>query len=255
MTEVNLPANVRTVNLGVSYSDVTRQVWVSLMFIIPIMGIYEVAIVLSQAGQNNAVNSALKVPFMLLGQLLGRQWIQWFNAFLILLFFWVGCLHEDRGGHVNVKLFVFMALESVLWGVLLSGATLLPLKTVLPNSLAAPIRSREFVGITLSVGAGMYEEILFRHLLAGQLCSYLTGSRGWRGPMEAFAVVLSLVLSSGLFSAMHYVGPLGDVFTMTSFLFRFGAGIALGIIYFTRGLGIAVYAHATYDVLLVLGLV
>ena len=251
MTELTPPANVRTVNLGVSYSDVTRQVWVSLMFIIPIMGIYEVAIVLSQAGQNNAVNSALKVPFMLLG----RQGVQWFNGLLILLFFWVGCLHEDKGGHVSAKLFVFMAFESVLWGVLLSGATLLPLKTVLPNSLAAPIRSREFVGITLSVGAGMYEEILFRHLLAGQLCSYLTGSRGWRGPMETLAVVLSLVLSSGLFSAMHYVGPLGDVFTTTSFLFRFGAGIALGIIYFTRGLGIAVYAHATYDVLLVLGLV
>jgi len=58
-----------------------------------------------------------------------------------------------------------------------------------------------------------------------------------------------------VFSWMHYVGELGDVFTMTSFIFRFGAGIALGIIYFTRGLGIAVYAHATYDVMLVLGLV
>ena len=233
------------------YAETSRKLWVSLMFIVPIMGLYEVCIAVSDPAQNNAVNSALKLPFFLLG----RPGIFIFNLLLIAAFFWVGCRHEDDGAEVSARLFVFMAIESAAWGILLSAATLLPLKTLWPNSLTAPIWSREFVGITLSVGAGVYEEILFRHFLAGHLCHYLVHNRGWRGLLETLAVVISLVVSSAVFSAMHYVGPAGDVYAHTSFLFRFGAGMALGVIYFTRGLGIAVYAHATYDVFLVLGLV
>lgn len=238
-------------SLGLHYAEFSSKLWVSLMFIVPIMGLYEVCIAVSEPAQNNAVNSALKLPL----SLLGKPGIQVFNILLIAIFFWVGCRHEEDGAEVSGRLFLFMAVESAAWGVLLSTATLLPLKTLWPNSLAAPIRSREFVGITLSVGAGMYEEILFRHLLAGNLCHYLVQNRGWKGLLETLAVVISLVLSSAVFSAMHYVGPAGDAFALTSFLFRFGAGMALGIIYFSRGLGIAVYAHATYDVMLVMGLV
>ena len=237
--------------LGLHYTETSSKLWVSLMFIVPLMGLYEVAITASQAELNNAVNSALKLPFLLMG----RHGIMWFNALLIGAFFWVGCRHEDEGGEIGLPLFSFMLVESVGWGVLLSMATLLPLNALWPNSLSAPIRSREFLGITLSVGAGIYEEILFRHLLGGLLYKSLVHSLGWRGRWESLAVVVSLLLSAAAFSGMHYLGPCGDVYTLPSFLFRFGAGIALGLLYFTRGLGITVYAHATYDVLLVLGLV
>ncbi len=233
------------------YADTSRRLWVSLMFILPIMGLYEFALMVSGSELNNAVNSALKVPF----RMLGAKGLIWFNLMLIPAFFWVGCRLEREGGEVGVRLFSLMLGESVCWGIMLSALTLLPLKTVWPNSLSAPIGRLEMLGIILSVGAGVYEELLFRHLLAGEVYRYLVHDRGWSGARETLAVVLVLVGSSALFSYMHYVGPYGDAFTMTSFLFRFGAGMALCLIYFTRGLGIAVYAHATYDVLLVLGLV
>lgn len=237
--------------LGVHYADSSKQLWISLMFILPIMGLYELSIALSEPGQNNAVVCALKLPLALMG----KEWLQVFNATLIVVFFWIGCRHEEDGYPVTVRLFVCMAIESAAWGVVLSAATLLPLRTLWPGSMSAPFCTREFVGITLSVGAGMYEELLFRHLLLGQVVQYLRHNRRWRGRMETLAVVLSLVASSVIFSAMHYVGQPGDTFGMTSFLFRCGGGMALGLIYLTRGLGIAVYAHATYDVLLVVGLV
>ena len=50
---------------------------------------------------------------------------------------------------------------------------------------------------------------------------------------------------------MHYTGAIGDSFSVHSFLFRFVAGIILSAIFIFRGLGIAVYTHATYDVLTV----
>ena len=236
---------------GVSYFETSRQPWLNFMFIAPLMGLYEFGLLASDAGMNNAVNSALKIPFLILG----KEGLLWFNAALIPVFFWFGCRHEDEGAEIGVKLYTMMAAESLAWGLLLSGATLLPLKTLWPNSLAAPFHSRQFIGITLSMGAGVYEEILFRHILAGMVYLYLVKGCGWTGWREAAAVVLCLLSSSAIFSAMHYYGPLGDAWNWTSFIFRFGAGIALGLIYFTRGLGIAVYAHAIYDVLLVLGLV
>ena len=50
---------------------------------------------------------------------------------------------------------------------------------------------------------------------------------------------------------MHYVGTAADTFTMNSFLFRLAAGIVLSAIFVFRGLGIAVYTHTIYDVLVI----
>jgi hypothetical protein len=55
-----------------------------------------------------------------------------------------------------------------------------------------------------------------------------------------------------LFTAMHYVGTLGDVFTNANFTFRALSGVILSAIFLFRGLGIAVYTHAIYDVLSVI---
>ena len=51
-----------------------------------------------------------------------------------------------------------------------------------------------------------------------------------------------------LFSLAHYVGPGGDTFAIHSFLFRFLAGALFGIIFLGRGLAVAVYTHAIYDI-------
>ena len=64
--------------------------------------------------------------------------------------------------------------------------------------------------------------------------------------------IWALVIGAALFSLFHYVGELGDPFELDSFLFRWIAGGILGAIYLCRGLGIAVYTHAIYDILVVL---
>ena len=61
----------------------------------------------------------------------------------------------------------------------------------------------------------------------------------------------SPVLSAVLFSVVHYIGPMGDYFTLDSFLFRFLFGLILNGIYVTRGFGVAAWTHALYDVIIV----
>jgi hypothetical protein len=47
------------------------------------------------------------------------------------------------------------------------------------------------------------------------------------------------------------MGPTGDSYSLSSFSFRLVAGIVLSAIFVFRGLGIAVYTHAIYDILVI----
>ena len=101
--------------------------------------------------------------------------------------------------------------------------------------------------LVLSIGAGLYEELIFRVVLVGGLCWMLSKvmTKSW------MAYVMAAILGALLFSAVHYIGALGDPFTMASFTFRFLFGLALNGIFLARGFGVAAWTHAIYDVLVV----
>jgi hypothetical protein len=65
----------------------------------------------------------------------------------------------------------------------------------------------------------------------------------------ALAYGAGVILSSLLFSLAHYVGPLGDAFSVYSFTFRFFAGMFFAGVLLVRGFGIAAGTHAAYDML------
>jgi len=58
-------------------------------------------------------------------------------------------------------------------------------------------------------------------------------------------------LSALLFSAVHYIGSMGDAFTLGSFLYRFLFGLILNGIYVWRGFGVAAWTHAIYDIMVI----
>jgi hypothetical protein len=87
--------------------------------------------------------------------------------------------------------------------------------------------------------------VLFRLLLLPALV-WLFSRLGFSA---AAAGLLGLVGSSVLFSLAHYVGPLGDAFTLYSFTFRVLAGLFFAVLFSLRGFGIAAGTHATYDML------
>ncbi|MDP9349538.1 MAG: CPBP family glutamic-type intramembrane protease, partial [Gemmatimonadota bacterium] len=103
-------------------------------------------------------------------------------------------------------------------------------------------------GIVLSLGAGIYEELLFRVLLAGGLFVLFRQS----GLPRLRAGVFATLVSALAFSAFHYVGPYGDPWALPSFTFRFLAGLAFSALFLVRGFGIAAWTHALYDVFLLL---
>jgi hypothetical protein len=145
-----------------------------------------------------------------------------------------------------------MTMESIVYALLLGavigGLTQWVLHGVsqLPLSIdAGPLASLSFrEGVVLSLGAGFYEELVFRVILVGGIFAILRGSGLERRPAGIFSAILAALL----FSAFHYIGPYGDPWAIPSFLFRFLAGLAFSVLFLVRGFGITAWTHALYDI-------
>lgn len=137
-----------------------------------------------------------------------------------------------------------MVVESVLLAVpLVALGTLL--SYLLPRIMLAGVS-----GLTtpqtaaLCVGAGLYEELIFR-LMILTFVSLLAGERKRSG-------VLAVLVSAVLFSAYHYLGA--EPFHPRTFTFRTLAGIYFGALFLFRGFGVTAGSHAAYDLVVVFGL-
>lgn len=100
--------------------------------------------------------------------------------------------------------------------------------------------------IAVSVGAGIYEELLFRLGLIGLL---LVVFEDVLGTPRRTAVAIAVGLSALAFMAYHPLRGEGGGIMPSRVVFYLGAGVYFGILYTARGFGIAVGAHAAYDIL------
>ena len=73
-------------------------------------------------------------------------------------------------------------------------------------------------------------------------------STGPAGP----AYFVAVVFAAAVFSLCHFHFPHFEDFEADAFFFRFGAGVVLGAIFCLRGIGVAIYTHALYNVILIL---
>lgn len=99
----------------------------------------------------------------------------------------------------------------------------------------------------LSLGAGIYEELIFR-LIAFTLLSLLLLDLLKLPKLVALGTMI--VVPAVLFSLYHYLG--NEVPSLRSFVFRTAAGVYFGVIFVLRGFGVTAGCHAAYDILIVL---
>ena len=162
-------------------------------------------------------------------------------------------VRDKRGGRISVSTLGAMLGESLLlaliFGLVVGTAT---------AQLVGPLRSLAAGGglegsalsrLTLSLGAGLYEELLFRVVIVALLAN---GFRLLFRVSRLAAGITATVIGALLFSAFHYIGPLGEPLQLESFVFRALAGLAFSGLYLTRGFGITAWTHALYDVAVLL---
>jgi hypothetical protein len=230
----------------------------SLLFALPLLALYEVlalALSGSELGEvRNGADVLLKSVFIALG---GRYGVGAFSVVLVAAGAFFVVRDRRANGPIQASVFPRMLLESALYAVLLGGVasaltTLLlhgRLSIIAPSgpppdamaSFALPTQ------LMISLGAGIYEELVFRVLLVTGLAAL---ARGLFRLHPGAAGVFAAVVGALIFSLFHYIGPYGDDLTLGSFTFRAIAGLLFSGLYLLRGFGITAWSHALYDVLL-----
>lgn len=161
-----------------------------------------------------------------------------------LLFLW-----RNHRAPLRAVYLLGVVLESTLYSLLLGSVVLFILDKT-PVLMVATGNGLP-VQLTLSLGAGLYEELLFRVLLFGGLAALLKAFhlQSW------VSLLLAASISSVLFSAAHHIGSLGEPFEWGRFAYRLVSGFLFTGLYVGRGFGITSLTHALYDIWVTVGLV
>lgn len=244
-----------------SYLQVSRTPIHSLILVAPFLLVYEIGVLALQLvlREFHVRNGADVLIHEVLRQGLGIS-----ALFVSVLVLAIGlAIWQWRSGEslrFNPRTVGLMFLESALFATALYVVPW-QLYWYLTGGADAPARGSTETGsvevstllkdVVLSCGAGVYEEFLFRVILVTLIAA--AGMRLFK--MERVrAGMVAVLLGALLFSLAHYVPPHGDPIDWTlpfwvGFVFRTVAGVYFAALYYFRCFGVAVGAHAFYDIL------
>jgi hypothetical protein len=226
------------------YLEESRQPFVSLVFILPILASYEIGVRLVNVGRKlptiNGADAILKHTFQAFG-----FYGSLISALCIILTLVLLQLHKHLPWRVRSATLIVMIFESIVVALPLFGLDKLVNAVLLA---AGPSGTSVPETLILSLGAGVYEEYLFRMLLLGGLLGL---GRTLFRRRDTLTQALCVIVSAVLFSIFHHLGPYGDSFDLRIFAFRTIAGVYFAWIYLARGFGISVGCHTCYNLLVV----
>ena len=219
--------------------------WAALLFVLPWVVVYELGTwyftydPAAQTEQRIVAFSLLRDSLAALGA--SARWVAPASVISILL--GLSLLHRERRG-LPLTTIVGMHVESMALAlpILLLGMAIvrLPLaNAVTPEPLGE--------AVILSIGAGVYEELVFRLIAMTALHFFFVDFLLMR---SHWATPLTIVISALIFSLYHYWGP--EQFSPQTFVFRTLAGLYFGGVMISRGFGVTVGSHAGYDICIVL---
>ena len=232
--------------LTISYWNVTKNIYYSLLFILPMLFLYEGMCWIQYFDKSVEIRNGADVLIRHLVMGIGDNSELIYGLILLIIFFGVMFYNRDavKNGQFKFTFLLLMIAESIFWCI---GFVIV--MSISENMLLSIMERNIIPGqYYLAIGAGIWEELLFRVGAIGLLLNFLTKVLGYS---EFNSVIISITFSALIFSIFHYLGPFGDNFTYKSFYLRSFAGIFLGSLYLFRGFGITVYTHIFYDMAII----
>lgn len=158
---------------------------------------------------------------------------------LVLLICSAICLHRRPSLSIKIQYFPIMIFESSVYAFTV-GLMVSKLSRFIMLS-AASTDQPLLIQIGLALGAGGYEELIFRALFFYYTAFMLIEGGGMRCEP---AYYIAALFSSAVFVWIHYWNMPFDLY---SALFRFLAALMFCILYYLRGLGVTTLTHVFYD--------
>ncbi len=249
---------ISTVHRSTDYWSQTRQPLSCLVFLLPLLVLYEAGVLWLRSESRATIRNGADYWM--------RSWLYqagfdyvFLLPILVVAILLVWHMWGQYPWNISSDTLVGMFAESLLFafGLVVLGQlqdlifqqvqiSVFSMASHAHGEPAVVIAGRLAVARIISfVGAGVYEEFMFR------LCLLPVGYAAFRILLlpEKWAALLAVLSTSLLFSLAHYIGSSADQFSLFSFTFRAFAGLFFAGLFLIRGFGITVGCHAFYDVL------
>lgn len=247
-----------------AYLEESRTPLVCLLFTLPFFISYHLGVYLigqiDQKGYANGADVALSVALNYLG--IGGPLISFFFVVVVFVFLQQ---YSGRPFRARAGTLALMVLESMLFALPLFALGSILTWVIDPHWVQAGLLAasdfpggessyRFAVNMVLAVGAGVYEEFLFRMLMYAALLGFF---RHVCRLKKTTPYILAVLVQAVLFALFHHMPGTQDALSleyiqtmefMRAFAFRTVAGVYFAYLYMDRGFGIAAGSHAFYDI-------
>jgi hypothetical protein len=228
---------------NVSYLAAARHPWPCLVLLVPLLAAYELGVARLTAPSGDSLRAGIELWL--------RQWLADSGpvppavipgTLLLLLGLWTAWRWGSRPNRL-VTTVLGIALEGVafglgLWALCLNAPAILDRVGLVPGAVG-DLKPQ----VVTYVGVGIYEEAIFRLIGFAWLARVL---RVALVPAIA-AIPMAALVSAAAFALAHHVVQT-DPFVPAVFLTRILIGLYCAVLYWLRGLGVAVGAHIVYDI-------
>ena len=241
--------------LNNSYFHSVGRPLYSLCFLLPMVALYEFGTLIVNTDQIAHVQSRVAAFTWIMGiaKLLGvSQKIAWaFPGAVVIIIMISLQMVSSYSWKIRISWLFWMGFESLILtaplfiiGMIMNGTSF----------SAGGMNHDYYAKLVTGVGAGIYEELVFRLIILGLLLLLLDDILRFG---TTASILMATLISAVLFSAHHYIGidMTGtfihlETLDANSFLFRTAAGIYFALVFHYRGYGITAGTHAFYNVLL-----
>lgn len=252
-TDANLDVADEACAPATGYLVETQKPLQALIFLLPLITLYEVGLI------RYGTDETAQVELDIFARRILEVFLAWFGiggvalpgiiVVVVLL-----CMHLVRRDpwHIVPRHYLFMAAESLALALPMFVLSLVlfrspPVAQVMTETGPDALYNVPLVGrLLFNLGAGIYEELVFR-LIALALLHWLLVDVF---KMEhLYGSIVAISVSALAFAAYHLNLGQPEVIDWLTLGFRTVAGLYFAAIYLMRGFGVVVGTHATYDVL------
>lgn len=229
------------------YALASKQPLHILTFLLPLVIAYEIGLAVLLRGSEGVLTNKAHETLLLFFNIFGindKGGLYLGGAALVTVLLVWHLLNRDPW-RIDPTTPAIMAIESLLLAIPLIVLGLLMADRQALSAVAAGTAEEALAGagiwsgVAISIGAGLYEELLFRMLLIAVLHTLLVDVAKISSVLGAGIAVL---VSAAAFCWYH-LPPHAQ-----AALFYLVAGLYFGAVYVTRGFGIVVGVHAFYDI-------
>lgn len=237
------------------YFAATRTPFYGVVLTLPVLLVYEALIIYFRYSKGDYMRNAADVWIKFVIERLGAHGAFAFGVLMLALISLAFASMVRKDLDIDFRYLAPAIGESCLYALIIAFiATRLTSWVLLILSISEQVK----IDLVPALGAGVYEELIFRAFGYGLLPIMLTmifqQKRGKkrRTPVRPSLElkILTALITSLIFSWLHNA----QGFSLTDYqsLYRFVMGLFFCILYEFRGLGICVWTHSLYDVFVIL---